>query len=44
MDILIKKQEYLPERTKAKQDNRLEKMKRKLKQASVEWDDLDLQA
>ena len=29
---------------KKKEENRLENSKRKLKQASLEWDDLDMQA
>ena len=33
-----------PERTKTKEENRLENSKRKLKQAALEWDDLDMQA
>ena len=44
MDILIKKQEYPPERTERKEENFLENTKRKLKQAALEWDDLDIQA
>ena len=44
MDILIKKQEFPPERTNTKEENRLENTKRKLKQAALEWDDLDIQA
>ena len=36
-------QEYPPERTKTKEENRLERTKRKLKQAALEWDDLELQ-
>ena len=38
------KKEYFPERTKTKEDNRLERTRRKLKQAGLEWDDLDIQA
>ena len=37
-------QECPPERTKTKEENRLEDKKRKLKQAALEWDDLDIQA
>ena len=44
MKILIKKPECLPKRTKTKKENRLEKMKRELKQAVLEWGDLDIQA
>ena len=44
MYILIKNPECTPERTKTKEGNRLENKKRKLKQAALEWDDLDLQA
>ena len=44
MDILIKKQECPPEITKTKEENLLEKTKRKLKQVALEWDDLDIQA
>ena len=33
-----------PETTKTKEENRLENSKRKLKQASLEWDDLGMQA
>ena len=33
-----------PERTKTKEENLLENSKRKLKQAALEWDDLDMQA
>ena len=44
MDILIKKQEYPPEITKTKEENLLEKTKGKLKQAALDWDDLDIQA
>ena len=44
MDILIKKQECPPEITKMKEANRLEKTKRKLKQAALEWYYLDIQA
>ena len=40
----LKKQEFPLERTKTKEENRLEKTKRKLKQAALEWDDLDIQA
>ena len=32
------------ETTKTKEENRLENPKRKLKQAALEWDDLDMQA
>ena len=39
-----KKQEYPPEGTKTKEENGLEKTKIKLKQASLEWNDLDIQA
>ena len=39
-----KKQECPPERTKTKEENRLERTKRKFKQAALEWDDLDIQA
>ena len=44
MDIIIKKLECPPEITKTKEENRLENTKRKLKQAALEWDDLDIQA
>ena len=44
MDILIKKQEYPPERTNTKEDNRLERTKRKLKVSALEWGDFVLQA
>ena len=44
MDILIKNPECPPERTKTKEENCLEIIKRKLKQAALDWDDLDLQA
>ena len=40
----FKKQECPPERTKTKEENRLKITKRKLKQAALEWDDLDIQA
>ena len=40
----FKKQEFIPERTNTKEENRLENTKRKLKQAALEWDDLDIQA
>ena len=36
-------QEYPPEGTKTKEENRLETTKRKLKQAALEWDDLYIQ-
>ena len=39
-----KQQEYLPERTKTKEETRLERTKRKLKQVALEWDDLVLQS
>ena len=42
MDILIKRQEYTLERTKTKEENCLEKTKIKLKQAALEWDNLDM--
>ena len=42
MDILIKNPECPPD-TK-KEMNRFENPKRKLKQAALEWDDLDMQA
>ena len=35
-------QEYPPERTKTKEENHLEGTKRKLKQAALEWDGLDI--
>ena len=38
------RQECPPERTKTKGKNRLGNMKRKTKQADLEWDDLDIQA
>ena len=44
MDILIKNPECPPETTKTKEENSLENPKRKLKQAALEWDDLDMQA
>ena len=37
-------QEYPPEITNTKDENSLEMTKIKLKQAALEWDDLDLQA
>ena len=37
-----KNPECPPERTKTKEENRLEMTKRKLKQAALEWDDLDI--
>ena len=40
----LKTTEFTPERTKMKDENRLEKTKRKLKQAALEWDDLGMQA
>ena len=40
----FKKQEYPPKRTNNKDENNLESTKRKLKQAVLEWDDLDIQA
>ena len=43
MYILIKKQECSTERTKTKEENRLENTKRNLKQAALEWDNLDIQ-
>ena len=43
MDILIKKQEYPPERTNTKEETRLERTKRKLKISALEWDDFMLQ-
>ena len=36
--------EYHPEITKTKEENSLERTKRKLKQEALEWDDLDIQA
>ena len=39
-----KKPECPPERTKTKEDNCLDNKKRKLKQAAIEWDELDIQA
>ena len=39
-----KNPEFPPETTKTKEENRLEKFKRKLKQAALEWDDLYMQA
>ena len=39
-----KNPECPPETTKTKEENRLENPKRKLKQAPLEWDDLDIQA
>ena len=39
-----KNPECPPETTKTKEENCLEKTKRKLKQAALEWDDLDMQA
>ena len=44
MDILLKKQECPPGRTMTKEEDVLDKTKRKLKQAALEWDDLDIQA
>ena len=38
-----KNPECPPETTKTKEENRFEKFKRKLKQAALEWDDLDMQ-
>ena len=38
------KKECPPEITNTKQENSLEKTKRKLRQAALEWDDLDIQA
>ena len=39
-----KNPERPPERTKTKEENRLENSKRKLRQAALEWDYLDIQA
>ena len=39
-----KKQECPPERTQTKEENLLEKTKRKSKQAALEWDDLNIQS
>ena len=39
-----KNPECPPERTKTKEENHLENTKRKLNQATLEWDDLDMQA
>ena len=39
-----KSTERTPDTIKTKEENRLEKSKRKLKQAALEWDDLDMQA
>ena len=39
-----KKSEYHPERTKTKEETRLEQTKIKLKRTALEWDDLVLQA
>ena len=39
---LSKQQEYPPERTKTKDDTRLEQTKRKLKISALEWDDFML--
>ena len=36
--------EYPPERTKTKEENHLERTKRRLKQSSLEWDYLDIQS
>ena len=44
MDIPIKNTECPPETTKTKEENRFGKFKRKLKQAALEWDGLDMQA
>ena len=44
MDILIKNPERPPDNKKTKELNCLENPKRKLKQATLEWDDLDMQA
>ena len=44
MDILIKKSRMSSWYKKTNDDNRLENSKRKLKQAALEWDDLDMQA
>ena len=38
-----KQQEYPPERTKTKEETRLEQTKRKLKRSALEWDDFMLQ-
>ena len=38
-----KNPECPPETTKTKEENRLENSKIKLKQAALEWDDLDMQ-
>ena len=37
-----KNQAHLPEITKTKEENRLEKTKRKLKQPALDWVDLDI--
>ena len=42
MDILIKKKEASTEITNAKEEISLEQMKRKVKIASLEWDDFVL--
>ena len=44
MDILIKNPECPPERTNKKEDNCLENKRINVKQAALDWDDLDLQA
>ena len=40
----LKKQDFIPERTKTKEENRLENSKRELKRAALEWDGLYMQA
>ena len=44
MDILIKKYIRSSWYKKTKEENRLEKSKRKKERAALEWDDLDMQA
>ena len=43
MDILITKKEAPPGPTNTEEDIRLEQMKREVKKADLEWDDLFLQ-
>ena len=44
MDILIKNPERPTDTEKTKEENRLENLKRNLRLAALEWDDLDMQA
>ena len=39
-----KNSEFPPDTKKTKEDNRLENPKRNLKNAALEWDDIDMQA